>query len=71
MANIWNFKSIKSLGILWKDQSTPFLLNIFPLLVFRFDENGDGVISHKEMKKFVKDIQALLSPSELESIDER
>ena len=36
----------------------------------RFDEDNDGVISHKEMKKFVKDIQALLSPSELESIEE-
>ena len=42
-------------------------------LIFRFDENNDGVISLKEMKKFVKDIQALLSASELErleSIDE-
>ena len=36
----------------------------------RFDENDDGVISHKEMKKFVKDIQALLTPSDLESISE-
>ena len=36
----------------------------------RFDENNDGAISHKEMKKFVKDIQSLLTPSDLENISE-
>ena len=38
--------------------------------LYRFDENNDGAISHKEMKKFVKDIQSLLTPSDLENISE-
>ena len=40
------------------------------IFLYRFDENNDGAISHKEMKKFVKDIQSLLTPSDLENISE-
>ena len=42
----------------------------FGIFLYRFDENNDGAISHKEMKKFVKDIQSLLTPSDLENISE-
>ena len=44
---------------------------VFISFLFRsFDDNNDGSIDMKEMKKFVKDITVLLSPSELETIQE-
>jgi Ca2+-binding EF-hand superfamily protein len=40
-------------------------------MLFRFDTNNDGIILLKEMKKFVRDIHFLFSPTELESISEK
>ena len=55
-------------GFLWQFNS---LFDIKDLLNFGFfDDNNDGSIDMKEMKKFVKDITVLLSPSELETIQE-
>ena len=37
---------------------------------YRFDGNEDGTITLKEMKKFIRDINGLFNPGELESISE-
>ena len=38
--------------------------------MLRFDGNEDGTITLKEMKKFIRDINGLFNPGELESISE-
>ena len=44
-----------------------FLKSFFSA-IFSFDNNNDGTITLKEMKKFVKDIQCLLDDGELETV---
>ena len=63
--NYWIFQNLPISIIYWAGLP---ISKIIISAIYSFDNNNDGTITLKEMKKFVKDIQCLLDDSELETV---
>ncbi len=66
-----NLRQIYRVCVKWLAIHCLIYLGSYSILCnYRFDTNGDGVVTRKELKNFVKDVHTLFSAQELESIQE-